>query len=460
MALATEGDLAGHWEGAVDVAGQKLVMTVDVKSNAGQLEGSVVFPQQTQTPFSLEKVSAEGGKVHFEALPAPRTAVFDGAFEGPDKVTGKFSQAGFESTFTIERKQAAAAPTAEALPYQAEEVKFKSGDVTLAGTLTLPEGPGPHPAVVLISGSGPENRDEEIFGFKIFRLIADALTRKGIAVLRYDDRGVGGSSAGTADDTSETFAKDVASAVDYLKTRPDIDPKQIGLFGHSEGGAIAPMVATQASAVQKSDMAFLVLMAPPGVSGRDVILEQVKLIAKANGATDAEVEQLGQEEAVALDAVMTGNGLDAVRADLRKQTEDLWNQMTDEQHKALGDKDQWVNNAVEQQLAALQSPWIKFFLAYDPAPTLQKVKAPVLALFGGKDVQVAAASNSAGLEAALKAGGNPDVTVKTFPDANHLFQAAATGSPNEYAVLPKEFVPGFLDTISEWILAHVKLPAQ
>jgi pimeloyl-ACP methyl ester carboxylesterase len=334
-------------------------------------------------------------------------------------------------------------------------VKFESGDVTLAGTLSLPEGDGPHPAVVLISGSGAQNRDEDVFGFKVFRPIADHLTQKGIAVLRYDDRGIGGSSTGTADDTSETFAGDVASAVEYLKTRPDIDPEQIGLLGHSEGGLIAPLVA-----VQNPDVAFLVLMAPPGIRGRELLIEQARLVTQSGGATDAVAEEAAQKQADLMDAIMTGEGLEEVEAEIRTQTEEAVAQMTDEQRKALGDVDEWLNNAVEQQVAALGSPWIRFFVSYDPAPVLEKVTAPVLALFGGKDVQVAAESNAAGLEAALEAGGNADVTVQTFPEANHLFQAATTGSPNEYATLEREFVPGFLDTISDTILARVELPAQ
>jgi pimeloyl-ACP methyl ester carboxylesterase len=439
---------AGHWEGSVAAAGQNIITRVDLAVEGDTLEGTVDFPQQNALSLPLEKASQQGNQVHFEALPAPRTAVFDGQMAGADKIEGTFSQAGFTGTFTLTRKEAA---TPEAVPYREEEVKFSNGDVALAGTLTLPQETGTYPAVVLITGSGPENRDEEIFGFKIFRVLADHLTRNGIAVLRYDDRGVGGSSAGTDADTSETYAGDVAAAVQYLKGRPDIDPKQIGLLGHSEGGIIAPMVA-----VRSPDVAFVILMSGPGVPGSRIIEEQARLINQASGLSPAEVKEKADLQKRVIDAALTGQGWDAVRADLLAEFKTAAAAMPEDQRKALGDIDTWAAKSVDAQISALQGPWMQFFLAHDPAPVLEQVKAPVLALFGGLDLQVPAEENRAAIVKALESGGNKDVTVKVFPDANHLFQKAVTGSPTEYATLKPEFVPGFLDTISDWILARTK----
>jgi hypothetical protein len=439
---------AGHWEGSVAVAGQNLVTRVDLAADGDSLKGTVDFPQRSALDLPVQKAIQQGSKVHFEVLPAPNTAVFEGQMTGADNIEGTFSQASFTGTFTLTRKEA---PTSEAVPYREEQVKFSNGDVTLAGTLTLPQEQRTYPAVVLISGSGPENRDEEIFGFKIFRLLADHLTRNGIAVLRYDDRGVGGSSQGSSADTSETYAGDVEAAVQYLKGRPEIDPKQIGLLGHSEGGITAPIVATRSP-----DIAFIILMSGPGVAGSRIIEEQSRLINEASGLSPAVVKEKTELQKRVIDAAVTGKGWNEVRADLVAEFKKAAAAMPEEQRKALGDIDTWAEKAVEGQVTALQSPWMQFFLSHDPAPVLEKVTVPVLALFGGLDLQVPAQENREAVVKALERGGNKDVTVQLFPDANHLFQSAKTGSPAEYATLPPAFVPGFLETISDWILAHAK----
>jgi pimeloyl-ACP methyl ester carboxylesterase len=443
--------LAGHWEGSISVAGQNLTARVDLTREGDVLKGTADFPQQNAMGLALQNASQQGNKVHFEVLPAPNTAVFDGEMLGPDQIQGTFTQSGFAGDFTLIRKQVA---TSEAVPYRQEEVKFANDDVILAGTLTLPQGAGPFPAVVLITGSGPENRDEEVFGFPIFRVLADGLTRKGIAVLRYDDRGVGGSSAGTAADTSETFAGDVAAAVQYLKGRSEVDPKHIGLLGHSEGGIIAPMVA-----VSSPDVSFIILMSGPGTPGSRIIEEQARLIAEANGTPTADLEQQMELQKRTIQAAITGQGWDQIKADLLARFKKAAAEMPEDQRKALGDIDAWAARNVDAQVQALQSPWMQFFLTHDPAPVLEQVKVPVLALFGGLDLQVPAEENRVAIEKALTEGGNKDFALKTFPDANHLYQEAVTGSPSEYAELKPEFVPGFLDTISSWILAHTA-PAQ
>jgi len=438
--------LEGHWEGAVDAAGQTIVTRVDFTTDGGALAGTVDFPQQLALGLPLAKIEHEAGKVHFEALPQPRTAIFDGELEDNGKITGTFRQAGFEGTFHLERVQT---QPAEKVPYHEEEVTFKNADVTLAGTLTLPESASPYPAVVLISGSGPQNRDEELFGFKIFRVIADHLTRRGIAVLRYDDRGVGGSSAGTSQDTTETFAGDVLAGVNYLKGRSEIDPKRIGLLGHSEGGIIAPLVATQSP-----DVAFVILMSGPGLTGRQIIMEQQKLILKADGSSDAVIAQKSALQNRVIEAALTGKGWDEVKAELRKEFKAAAESAPASQREAMGDVDKWVETMVKSQTGAMQGAWMKFFLTYDPAPTLEQVRVPVLALFGGKDLQVPAEVNRDAILKALERGGNHDFASRLFPEANHLYQNAQTGSPSEYATLKPEFTPGFLDAISEWVLAH------
>jgi len=445
-ATGEAASLEGHWEGEIDIMGQKLPIQLDLSGQAGTID----FPTQGAKGIHLENFSAQGDAVHFEVLPAPRTAIFDGNAEG-DTISGSFEQAGYKGTFTATRAEVKPQATAEAKEYREEEVTFDNGDVTLAGTLTLPEGAGPHPAVVLISGSGAQNRDEEVFGFKPFAILADHLTKQGIAVLRYDDRGMGGSTTGTADDTSETYASDVQAAVDYLKGRSEIAATQIGLVGHSEGGIIGPIVATQGG-----DIAFLVLIGSTGVPGKELLPAQVGAIALASGATEEETKAAVALEERVIAAVLTGEGMNQVKSELVEQYRDAAEEMTEEQRKALGDVDAWANRVVQAQLDQMAIPWMTFFLTHDPAATLEKVDVPVLALFGGKDAQVPAEMNETAMKAALAKGGNTDVTTKVFPEANHLFQAAGTGSPNEYTELEPEFLPGFLDTISEWILAQVR----
>lgn len=342
-----------------------------------------------------------------------------------------------------------------ASPIDAREVTFQNGDITLAGTLTLPATPGPHPAVLLISGSGQQDRDEQIPfvpGYKPFLSIAEYLTGFGIAVLRYDDRGVGGSSGDPTHATSVDFAQDAEAGLNYLLTLPEINHEQVGLFGHSEGSIIAAMIAAA-----NPDVAFVVSMAGPAVSGYDVLLLQTELVLRASGMSDAELANALEEQRQALDLTVAGDwpALESLLLEAgRKQIAAL----PAEQREALGDPEAFLQKQIEATIPAMQG-WMRAFLIHNPAQDWQQIDAPVLALFGGLDTQVGLAQNRPPMEAALTAAGNPDVTVQVFDDANHLFQKAITGAPDEYAKLPVQFVAGFLDTIGEWITARVTVAA-
>ncbi len=442
-----EQPIAGHWEGAISIMGQDLGIKVDFRSDATGLKASIDIPMQGAIGLPLTNVKFETPKVHFELPAGPGLAVFDGEMKG-DQISGSFSQSGMTGTFQLKRAQAApeAAGPRPTLPYKEEEVAFKNGDVTLAGTLTLPASQAPVPAVVLITGSGPQNRDEEIFGFKPFRLIADHLGRNGVAVLRYDDRGVGASTGSINEGTTEDFAKDALAGVAFLKTRPAIDPKRIGLCGHSEGGVVAPIAAARSN-----DVAFIVLIAGMGVTGEKILFAQGEAIARADGAPDEAIRKQIEFQKRTFEAVRTGKGWDELRADLQKQARAQVEKMPEAQRKAITDVDQYVNMMVNAQLAMPRSAWFKYFLDYDPATSLEKVHCPVLALFGEHDLQVPAEMNAKAISEALARAGNKDVTIKIIPKANHLFEEAVTGSPSEYDSLAKEFVPGFLDTLTSWI---------
>jgi pimeloyl-ACP methyl ester carboxylesterase len=340
----------------------------------------------------------------------------------------------------------------EPLPYDEEEVTFDNDDVTLSGTLSLPRTDGPHPAVVLVSGSGGQDRNEDLgFPLKPFKVIADYLTRQGIAVLRYDDRGVGKSTGDFAIATSEDFATDAVAALDYLKSRDDITPTEIGLLGHSEGGMIASILGSQGQ-----DFAFYVSLAGTAVKGEDILLLQNELIMRANGETEDYIKLQVDLLKQAIDLAVKGDReafeklvVESVKAEVAK--------LPEEERNKIGDIEKYAKDQAKLQADTLMTPWFRFFLEYDAGAGWAKTTTPVLAIFGGLDLQVPDEQNAAPFEAAMKAAGNEDYEVVIFPKANHLMQEATTGSPNEYGTLKQEFLPDVLPTIAKWIEARVTI---
>jgi pimeloyl-ACP methyl ester carboxylesterase len=444
--------LTGQWDGAILVLGTELPINVHF-ADGDTLTATIDIPVQGAMGLPLLRVSRDDDRVHFELMGGPGLAVFDGHLDG-DSIGGTFEQSGVSGTFGLRRAtDAAANPSTddEPAPYRAEEVTFANGDISLAGTLTLPEGAGPHPAVVLITGSGPQNRDEEVFGMRPFRLLADHLTRSGIAVLRYDDRGVGGSTGNVQFATTADFADDVLAGVTLLTSRPDIDAARIGLMGHSEGGIVAPIAANRST-----DVAFIVLLAGTAVSGAEIMVAQAKAILEANGA---DPEQLAEQERIqrmTFAAVRADTGWDNLRAEIERQIQRNIENLPDEQRRAVTDIETMMRTRADQQLIVVRTPWFRHFLDYDPATALRAVRVPVLAVFGELDLQVPPSVTLEPMRAALDDAPTDDVTVEVVAGANHLFQSATTGTPTEYATLPKEFIPGFADLVSGWILDRVR----
>lgn len=336
------------------------------------------------------------------------------------------------------------------VPYHIEEVTFPNGDITLAGALTLPDATGPHPVVVLVSGSGPQDRDETLGGgiaIKPFRLLADALTRDGVAVLRYDDRGVGQSSGVFSEATVAEFATDAEAAIAYLLTRPEIDPNQIGLLGHSEGGQVAAMLGAR-----NDDLDFIISLAGPGVVGRDIYRLQSELIPRAEGAND---ELIASQKRLAEGVMERLDDPQALEEFVYQETMVQLLTLPKEQRDQIGDLETYARMATDQAVSQYGAASFATFLAYDPAPDWEQTTIPVLAIFGGKDVQVDAGQNAAPVAAALTKAGNRDFAVVVLPDANHLFQAAESGAFSEYGTLPAEFTPDLLPTILNWVDLHV-----
>ena len=342
-------------------------------------------------------------------------------------------------------------PDPSTFDYQIEEVTFPGGadDVTLAGTLTLPRGPGPHPVVVTMSGSGPQDRDESmrpLTALKPFAVLADALTSHGVGVLRYDDRGVGSSTGDYGSATIEDLAEDARAAIDYLETRADVDPSRIGLLGHSEGGLYAAMLGASDPRV-----AFIGMMAPAVIDGVDLIVQQDMDLVRSGGGTDEQVEAIGAYARQAMPLALEQD-FDALEALTREFYGSIWDSLTEAEQVVSGDRETFAQRQVEALMPTYESDWYRSFLAYDPGPDWEQVTVPVLALFGGKDVQVDAATNEAALLADLEVAGNDDVTTMVLPDANHLFQEAGTGAMSEYMKLDPVFVDGFVDTVVDWFV--------
>ncbi len=444
--------IEGIWEGKLQVPGAELRIVYRMtKITEKELIATMDSPDQGVTGIPVDEVIFKDHSLRLIVKS------IGGLFEG--KVSEDFSiiegiwqQSGasfplllqrIEKPIEIRRPQEPEKP----YPYIEEEVKYDNQEakITLAGTLTLPGGEGPFPAVILISGSGPQDRNEAIAGHRPFLVLADYLTRQGIAVLRFDDRGVGESTGDFTQATSEDFASDALAGIVYLKTRKEVNSQQIGLLGHSEGGLIAPLVA-----VQSSDVAFIVLMAGPGLIGEEILSLQSALISRVMGASEEEIIRNQRYNETIYSLIKEEEDEEILVKELYQIFTDYFNELSEEEKDRIGDAEVYFN----AQLQSLLSPWFKYFLIYDPKPALSKVKCPVLAINGGNDLQVPPAENLSAIEKALIAGGNSDFMIRELAGLNHLFQTADTGSPDEYARIEETISPDVLKLISDWILVH------
>ena len=447
-------ELQGIWQGTLGAGGTKVGVILKVTKMADNTFAATLdVPDQGATGVPVDSVTVKDASVRFDLKSLG--AVYEGMInkEGT-AITGNWSQGGMTVPTTLNRADKAPAASLRPqepkrpYPYDEEEVSYenKTGGVRLAGTLTLPRTKGPHPAVVLITGSGKQDRNETLLGHKPFLVLSDYLTRRGIAVLRVDDRGVGGSTGDGGFDktTSEIFAEDVLTGVAFLKTRKEINPKQIGLIGHSEGGIIAPLAAARSA-----DVAFIVMMAGPGVTGEEGFPNQLSATAKASGAS---AESIAWNRSLLLETfsiIKAEQDNAAAEKRIREVRTKMLAELSEEQRKKHGIPE----NAMEGVIKLMLTPWFRFYLTHDPRATLKKVRVPVLAVTGERDLQVVpAGENLAAISEALKAGGNKDYTVVEIPKLNHLFQVSETGSPAEYGRIEETISPSVLKLIGDWVL--------
>ncbi len=447
---AGPADLEGRWEGTTTVPGQgELEFAVSLRATDGGLRGEMDIPSQNAYGLALSGMELEPGRLRFELRSPIGLAVWDGQVRG-DVIEGDFSQAGLRAAFRLRRAGGpaqAAGGVSDGGPPRREDVVVLRGEMAIAGDLTLPEGPGPHPAAVLISGSGGQDRDSGVAGFRIFEVLADRLARAGVAVLRFDDRGTGGSGGSSPQATLQDRVGDVGALVDFLRSRPDIRGDAIGLIGHSEGGIVAPMVAGETDGV-----AFVVLLAAPAVRGDQLLRMQLRRILEVAGAAEDQIERTLAHQDVALRAVLTGNGWDEAEAAVREM---VLLELERIPEGAVADAETYVDAVVAQQMALLRSPSYGSLVRHDPGPAVAGLRVPVLAVYGELDVQVPADVNSAAMGRAIAGSGVPSHTLATVPRANHLFQEAVTGGVEEYGRLGREFAPEFLEILLEWLAAEV-----
>ena len=442
----SEADLEGIWFGTLTVPdGTELrIVTEFFPGPDGQLQADLISLDQGGQALRANAFSLVDDDLHLEVSIAG--IVFEGSIDQDGKtIAGEILQGGGSLPLTMTKvDEVPGFPRPQRpfppFPYREEAVVYEnaSAGIRLAGTLTLPTEGGPFPAVLLITGSGAQDRDETVFYHRPFLVLADYLTRRGIAVLRADDRGFGESTGDFNVATSEHFVDDALAGFAYLKSHPEIDPDKIGLIGHSEGGLIAPIAA-----VRDPQIAFIVMLAGPGIQTLELLDLQRRAISRAEGASDEELEVavnwFQQAHAIVLDEPDDGATW--------RQLRDLYNGL-EEAEKGLLD---WPPDVLELVISQLVTPWYRYFLAYDPAPVLEQVSCPVLALNGSKDVQVTPRENLAGIEAAFERGGNPDVTLVELPDLNHFFQTAETGAVSEYVEISETFAPVALEQIAGWI---------
>ena len=447
-------NIEGIWEGKLKVPGAELSIVFHISRNPeGDLTATLDSPDQGATGIPVEEVVLKDNILHLEIKSAG--SVFEGnVSEDFSVIEGEWRQSGQSFPLTVSRIEKVVEilrpqEPKKPYPYIEEEIVYenKEAEITLAGTLTLPPGKSSFPVVLLITGSGPQDRNETVFGHRPFLVLADYLTRQGIAVLRVDDRGVGESTGDFSQATSEDFASDVLAGIGYLKTRKEINPEQIGLIGHSEGGIIAPMVAAKST-----DVAFIVLMAGTGITGEEILYLQGALIARAMGTSEEDIDKGFQFNKKIYSLIREEKDGKIVEEKLRQMFTTDWTELNEEEKNKIGDPEVFL----EAQLQSLLSPWFRFFLTYDPKPTLSKVKCSVLAINGEKDLQVPPKENLSAIEAALKTGGNQNYTIKEIPNLNHLFQSAQTGVPSEYAKIEETISPVALKIMGDWILEEVR----
>lgn len=436
-------DITGTWSGVLKVQLLELHIVFHIEQSDEGYSATMDSPDQGESAKGLPCQNTDFKNQHLTISLPNIMAEFSGELIDNDTIKGVFTQRGMQfplnlsrGEITLRRPQTPQSP----FPYEIREVSFANendSSIILSGTLTIPKGDGKFPAAVLISGSGAQNRDEELLGHKPFWVLADYLSRNGIAILRYDDRGTAKSTGNFSTSTTYDFSYDAQSAFDFLRKQKNINSKQVGFIGHSEGGVIAPMIAARAQ-----NIAFIVSLAGSGLPGDEVLLLQQEAIYTAMGIGKDEIEQMKNVNKNLFE--MVKNITDSAQ---------LSAEMTDYLKKIAKENNQTIDeNTIKNQLSQLDNVWMKYFIRYNPQTAWENVQCAVLALNGEMDLQVPYNENLTAIKTALEKGGNKNVTIKSFPQLNHLFQPCTSGLPAEYGKIEITISEDVLKTIADWIL--------
>jgi pimeloyl-ACP methyl ester carboxylesterase len=446
-------EVRGTWNGILKVQGMQLSLVFHVNKTENGFSSTMDSPDQKAFGIPVTKTNFENSKLTIAIANAG--IEYEGVIGTDGIIIGTFKQSGqsFPMNLSKEKveKEIIKRPQEPQKPYSyyTEEVIFenKLAKINLAGTLSLPAKEGVFPAVILITGSGAQNRDEELLGHKPFLVIADYLTKNGIAVLRFDDRGIAMSKGEFTLATTLDFATDVEAALQYLQKRKEIDQKKIGLIGHSEGGIIAPMVANKSK-----NISFIILLAGTGIPGDELLLLQQELIGRASGISEDDLKKSKITNTEVFGIVKNATNSDQMKKDI---TNYITKSIKSDPESKIPDgisESEFINMQVSQ----ITNPWMQFFIKYNPALALEKVNCPVLALNGDKDLQVPSKVNLEAINKALIKGGNKKVTIKELPNLNHIFQECKTGLPEEYSEIEQTISPSALTEILNWIQIQTK----
>ena len=434
-AIQAQAQIEGYWKGQLNLGVQKLEMAFNIKAAENGYSATLDVPAQGAFDIPVDEIAFQEGQLQLKmnAMGASYSGMLKDA-----AIEGNFTQHGMTFPLNLakvekeEQRQTRPQDPQPPFDYRVEEVSFtneKEGN-TLTGTLTVPKGKGPFPAMVLVSGSGQENRDEEIENHRPFWVIADYCARNGIAVLRYDDRGIGGSDGEVYNATTLDFSYDAEAAFDYLRNREEINASQIGILGHSEGGIINFMVAAR-----RPEVAFLVSLAGPAVNGIEVSKAQSEAMLRASGTAEEMIQFRGNADAQLFDVVEASNN--------REEADTLLRQVL----KGWG----YNEELTEQVVSRLTLPWLYYFMKYDPTDAIVKTNCPALLLNGSKDLQVLVTQNFPVYEKIIAEHGKTNLTLRELPDLNHLFQHCETGLLDEYFEIDETISPEVLEMIVEFV---------
>jgi uncharacterized protein len=433
-------DVAGRWTGSINVTGQQLVINFVFSFDDGFLDGTIDIPQQAAYNLPVEFTYADEDSLIFQFQTGTGAAVFKGKLNDTrDEIAGEFEQIGTRFPFSIARETAASVSQSDST---GTGLIIPTGAGQISGTLL--EGEAQKPMVILLTGSGSQDRDENVAGFRVFGELAETLQDSGYSSFRYDDRGVG-ESEGPEDATLQDLSGDLKDIVDFLNENHNELFNGIVLLGHSQGGLVATLAAANIS-----DLAGIIFMASPFLSGDEIINQQIRAISGVQGVNESIVEQNLVFQSRIYEVVRSRGDWEEIEQDLYERLEEQINTLPEQQRAALGNMDSFIRSQISRQLAAAKTEWFRSFIEFEPAELIGSLEIPMLAVFGEKDMQVLAAPNREAAEN-LSQSENLSLESVTIPAANHLFQKANTGMPGEYGMLEKRFADGFIEAIVEWL---------